>query len=200
MRQLRRFLLQTRLGRLIFAIVTAVATAAVAVAVLGGFPQLSDSTSSTLPRASHEGCTSGPADAEVRVTIYGGGEASCAAFNMGAGRASESVWQLMPVAARETGRQLVCSMGKDGLILEVRDTNSHFYGNKICARLTAQGWQKQQGPGSTIERERDAQRAKETARPHKEETQRYHKGSRQHEPEAGEHQKEDAERAGEYLR
>lgn len=152
MKRLGRFPLRTRRGRLTFGLLVAGAIAAAGAVAFGGSSQSSLSGS---PTVSQEGCTTGPAEAEVRVTIYGGGEAACAGFDRAAARASEEFWRVMPAATEETGRELVCSMAKGNLTLEVRDTGAHFYGNKICARMTAQGWHEQEGPGQATERERE---------------------------------------------
>ena len=100
----------------------AVAIVAASAVAFGGASKSSPSASSS---ASQEGCTTGPAEAEVRVTIYGGGEAACATFDQGAARASEEFWRVMPAATEETGRELVCSMANGSMVLEVRDTGEH---------------------------------------------------------------------------
>src|SRR5271155_1519405 len=72
---------------IIFAVVLVVAI----VATLASGPLKSSSSSSssdptaasttTANNASTEGCTTGPASADVRVTIYGNGEAACSKYN-----------------------------------------------------------------------------------------------------------------------
>jgi hypothetical protein len=103
----RAVLLRTRRGRLISGLLVAGAIVVAAVVAFGGASQPSPSASSS---ASQEGCTTGPAKAEVRVTIYGGGEAACDAFDRAAARASEEYWHVMPAAAEEAGRELVRSI------------------------------------------------------------------------------------------
>lgn len=152
MRWLWRFLTQTRRSRLVCGLLIAGAVTVAATITLGGSGQSSSSASSS---SSQEGCTTGPAEAEVRITIYGGGEAACAGFDRSAAKSSEQFWRPMPAATEEPGRELICSMAKGDLTLEVRDTGSHFYGNKICARMTAQGWREQEGPGQAVEHERE---------------------------------------------
>jgi flagellar biosynthesis GTPase FlhF len=187
MKRFGRFLLRTRRGRLISGLLVVGAIVAVTAVAFGGSGRssLSDSVGS-----SQEGCTTGPAGAEVRVTIYGGGQAECAAFDRAAARASEQFWHVMPAATEEAGRALVCSMAKEDLTLEVRDTGEHFYGNKICARLTAQGWHEQEGPGGVVERERETHEAEAKAAVERREAEERAQQQRQ---QAAEERKRDAE-------
>lgn len=167
MKRFGRFLLRTRRGRLVCGLLVAGALVVASAIIFGGPGQSSSHVALVAPSAasssSQDGCTTGPADAEVRVTIYDGGEAACSSFDRAAARASEEFWHVMPDATEEAGRVLVCSMAKGGLDLEVRDTGEHFYGNKLCARLTAQGWQEQEGPGAASERERETREAEAKA-------------------------------------
>ena len=180
-----RFLLKTRPGRMILGVAVVCIIAAVSAVAFDG----SNRSSATDSTASHqEGCTTGPAEAEIRVTIYGGGEAACTAFDRDAARASEQYWHVMPEAPEETGRDLVCSMAKGGLHLEVRDTGGHFYGNKLCARLVARGWQEEEGPGVTVERERKTQEAEAQAAAERREA--IERAEQQRKQEAEEHKRE----------
>lgn len=108
---------------------------------------------------SGEGCTSGPADANVRVTIYGG--EMCAEWDK-TQSSSGTFWReaQFPTSDKE---QLVCSMSGPGgrTLIEVRDTGEHFYGNRICASLTAEGWHESEGPGEKVEQSRKAHEAEE---------------------------------------
>jgi hypothetical protein len=148
------------------------------------------------PSTPADGCTTGPAGANVRVTIYGGGEASCARFNREAAAASEQFWRTQP-AGRELSGELVCSMSKgDSDLVEVRDTGEHFYGNKICARLTAQGWVETEGPGEMAEREQRAREAKQkTEREQTEAVEREHREAREARERAQEAKRQEAEEA-----
>jgi flagellar biosynthesis GTPase FlhF len=111
---------------------------------------------------SGEGCTSGPADANVRITIYGG--ETCAEWNR-TQSSSGTFWReaQFPTSDEE---QLVCSMSGPGgrTLIEVRDTGEHSYGNRICASITAEGWRETQGPGEMVEQSRKAHEAEEKAK------------------------------------
>lgn len=110
---------------------------------------------------SGEGCTSGPADANVRVTIYGG--ETCAGWDK-TQSSSGTFWREVQFPTSDE-EQFVCSMSGPGgrTLLEVRDTGEHFYGNRICASLTAEGWHETEGPGEKVERSRKAHEAEEKA-------------------------------------
>jgi flagellar biosynthesis GTPase FlhF len=156
---------RVRKGLIIFAVVLVIAlVATLAGGSLGGSPSGSN-TSQVVANSSvsTESCTTSPAGSEVRVTIYGSGEAACNEFNQGASKSTGDFWRTASQSERLSG-QLVCSMSKGGsLLMEVRDTGEHFYGNKICASLTAKGWHAAEGPGAKIERE-DAKRKAEQER------------------------------------
>ena len=123
------------------------------------------SPTSTTPEAngfSGEGCTSGPADADVRVTIYG--EETCALWDR-TQSSSGTFWHEAQFP-RSNEEKLVCSMEGPGAhtLIEVRDTGAHFYGNRICASLTAENWHDAEGPGAKVEQSRKAQEAEEKAK------------------------------------
>ncbi len=125
-------------------------------------PSTPETNGTTTPETngfSGDGCTSGPADANVRVTIYGG--ETCAQWDR-TQSASGTFWRetSFPTSNDE---QLVCSMEGPGgrTLIEVRDTGEHFYGNKICALLTAENWHNAEGPGAKLERTRKAHEAQE---------------------------------------
>jgi hypothetical protein len=123
-----------------------------------------ETNGTTMPEASGfsgEGCTSGPADANVRVTIYGG--ESCAEWDR-TQSSSGTFWREAPFPTSKD-EQLVCSMKGSGghTLIEVRDTGEHFYGNQICASLTSEGWRNAEGPGAQVEHSRQAHEAEEKA-------------------------------------
>ena len=188
LRRLWRFLVGTWRGRLITAIVLAVPLALVGALVAG-------SGSSTVGASSYSAsdrCTSASAEANVRVTVYSSeGRGACEAINRGVAREAGYYWRVQPEGAELEG-ELVCSMGKGGAIIEVRDTGGHYYGNHICAALTAKGWTEKEGPGRQVERER-AQRESEakaaTARREQEE-----EAARQHTQAIEQHTREAREK------
>lgn len=108
---------------------------------------------------STEGCTSSVANADVRVTIYGNGEAACSEWNEESAKSSGEYWKTDP-RGEELYGELVCSMSKGGsLLIEVRDTGEHLRGNQICASFTAKGWYEAEGPGAKVEREQAQQKS-----------------------------------------
>jgi hypothetical protein len=117
------------------------------------------------PEPSPEGsCTTGPTDHNVRVTIYGPGEAACTRVNREEAEGSEQFWRIVPTGNEVQGSELVCSMAQGGgELIEVRDTGEYFYGNRMCARLTAKGWHEQEGPGEKAERARKSHEAETRA-------------------------------------
>jgi phage-related minor tail protein len=155
-----------------------------------------------------EGCTSGVAGADVRVTIYGNGEAACSEWNEGAAKSSDEYWKTEP-QGEELHGELVCSMSKGGsLLIEVRDTGEHLRGNQICASLTAKGWHEAEGPGAKIEREQaqqksereraaaaeqNAQNGREAQKRQREQAQLEKEEAAKRKQEAQEHQKEQAQ-------
>jgi hypothetical protein len=172
-KKVRRFLFGTRRRRLLSVLFAALLTTVLVGAVAAGLRGSSSSTSpppsppsaalgdSTEP-SSEGSCTTGPAEADVRVTVWGGGEDACARMNREAAASSESFWRTLP-AGHEIKGELVCSMTNGGPLIEVRDTGSHYYGNRICARLTAKGWHEHEGPGEKVERARETHEAEEKA-------------------------------------
>ncbi len=159
-----------------------------------------------------EGCTSEVAGADVRVTIYGNGEAACSEWNEGAAKSSGEYWKTEP-RGEELHGELVCSMSKGGsLLVEVRDTGEHLRGNQICASLTAKGWHEAEGPGAKVEREQaqqksererataaeqSAQNEREVQKHNKEQTQLEKEEAAKGKQEGQEHQKEQAQSAKE---
>jgi hypothetical protein len=207
MKRLGQSLLQTRRGRLVCCLLIVGALGAASAIIFAGRTRSSRQValvgSSGASSSAEDGCTTGPADAAVRVSIYGGGEAACSAFDRSAAKTSEEFWHVMPDATQEAGRALVCSMAKGSLDLEVRDVGEHFYGNKLCAQLTAQGWQEQEGPGASSERERETHEAEAKAAAERRELAE--RAERQHEEaieerkrEAQEHVEQAAEAASEH--
>ena len=110
---------------------------------------------------SGEGCTSGPAEANVRVTIYGG--ESCAQWDRTAS-SQGTYWREVPFPASNE-LQIVCSMEGPGsnTLIEVRDTGEHSDADAICAGLTSEGWHDAEGPGVENEQSRREQEANEKA-------------------------------------
>ncbi len=154
---------QKRPHRLRILIVTFAVLIAIAVGAAALADKHRESSVATQGESSFsgEGCTSGPADAEVRVTIYGG--ESCVEWDR-TQSASGTFWREVsfPTSNEE---QLVCSMsGPHGhTLIEVRDTGEHLYGNRICASLTAEGWHETEGPGVKLEQSRKAHEAEQKA-------------------------------------
>jgi hypothetical protein len=111
---------------------------------------------------SGEGCTSGPANANVRITIYGG--ETCAEWDR-TQSASGTFWREVSFPPASVGEELVCSMEGPGdhTLIEVRDIGEHFYGNRICALLTSENWHNAEGPGEKLEQSRKAHEAQEHA-------------------------------------
>ncbi|HWX97102.1 MAG TPA: hypothetical protein VNZ01_09650 [Solirubrobacteraceae bacterium] len=141
---------------------------------------------------SGEGCTSGPADANVRVTIFGG--ESCAQWDK-TQSVSGTFWReaSFPTSNDE---QLVCSMEGPGgrTLIEVRDTGEHFYGNRVCASLTSEGWHDAEGPGAKIEQSRKGSEAQAKAKSEqREEQERARANKREAEERAQEEHKREAE-------
>jgi hypothetical protein len=110
---------------------------------------------------SGEGCTSGPAEANVRVTLYGG--ETCATWDR-TQSSSGTFWRETSFPT-SNDLELVCSMEGSGghTLIEVRDSGEHFYGNRICALLTSEGWHEAEGPGEKLELSRKAHEAKAKA-------------------------------------
>jgi hypothetical protein len=94
------------------------------------------SPSSTAVESSDSSCTSALADSDVRVTIYGEGEAACKAWDRSASATLGGVWQPVAFAPDRSEAQVVCSMAKGSTLIEVRDTGNHAQADKICAALT----------------------------------------------------------------
>jgi hypothetical protein len=194
-----------RLRKFLIAL-TVVVVAAVAIVLAGGFlnggssSPSSDSTTGSNASNPGEGCTTGPVSADVRVTIYGNGEAACSKYNQTAAKSSGEYWKTEP-QGEELHGELVCSMAKAGaLTYEVRDTGGHFYGNKICASLTAQGWHEAEGPGAKIEREQAKQKsereqtaAAEQSAQNEREAQKHHKEQAQLEKEEAAKRKQEGQ-------
>ncbi len=111
---------------------------------------------------SGEGCTSGPAESSVRVTIYGG--ETCAEWDK-TQSSSGTFWRETSPLPYSENAELVCSMEGPGgqTLIEVRDTGEHSYGNRICALLTSEGWRKTDGPGEKLEQSRKAHEANVSA-------------------------------------
>ena len=150
-----------------------------------------ETNSNTSPEASGfsgEGCTSGPAEANVRVTIYGG--ETCAEWDRTAST-SGTFWREVSFPPLSAGEELVCSMEGPGghTLIEVRDTGEHLDGNKICAALTAENWHNAEGPGAKLEQSRKAHEAEEKA---KAEQQREREAQQQREAEKPKLEKEAA--------
>lgn len=173
-------------------------------AVAGSSPS-SSATGTGSSSVSMEGCTSAVANADVRVTIYGNGEAACNEWNEGAAKSSGEYWKTKPQGEELQG-ELVCSMSKGGsLLIEVRDTGEHLRGNQICASLTAKGWHETEGPGAKVEAqqkaeheriaaaEQSAQNEREAQKRKKEQAQLEKEEAVKMRQEAQEHQKEDHE-------
>ena len=106
-------------------------------------------------------CTSRESSGEVEVTIYSTtGNQECEGFDRGQAKANESFWQVLsglPIRSHP-----VCSMSKGGIIIEVRqprnaDTTT---AERICARMTAQGWTETLGPGEEAEQREAEKEAK----------------------------------------
>lgn len=144
-------------------IVTGVLVIAVGI-VLGAFSIHGSSNASSRPAFNagasdrSASCTTGPAEAELRVTVYSAaGEATCSQFNQEAAKNTGTFWKTRPPGEELSG-ELVCSMSK-GPLIEVRDTGEHLLGNRMCAGLTAKGWHEEAGPGAVIEREQAERKA-----------------------------------------
>ncbi len=201
--QLRKFLIA-------LPIVVVIAFAAtLAVGPLKGSSS-SSSGNATTASTPTEGCTSGPAGSNVRVTIYGNGEAACSEFNQGAAKSTGDFWKTKPQGEELQG-ELVCSMSKGGsLVIEVRDTGEHLYGNKICASLTAKGWHEAEGPGAQVERKQAKQKsereqtaaAEQNARTEREDQKRQKEEAQQRaetkKQEAKQHQEQQEQEAGQH--
>jgi len=141
---------------------------------------------------SMEGCTSEVAGADVRVTIYGNGEAACSEWNQGAAKSSGEYWKTEPPGEELYG-ELVCSMSKGGaLLIEVRDTGEHLRGNQICARLTAKGWHEAEGPGAKVEREQAQQKSERERAAAAEQTAQNEREAQKHQKEQAQLEKEEA--------
>ncbi len=95
-------------------------------------------------------CTSGRSDADIRVTIFGHGQAACIRWNEVAAKSSEQFWQVINTEPHGTP---VCSMEQGSEIIEVREGDFVNQGNTICARLLAAGAHEVEGPGERDERE-----------------------------------------------
>jgi len=146
MRRLWRFIAGTRRRRIVFALFVAV-VAAIVIALAGA-----GSSPSTRSYTGTESCTSADVEANVRLSVYSSeGRAACEAVDRTLGKEG-SYWRVQPEGSELEG-ELVCSLGKSGTLIEVRDTGGHFYGNKFCALLTGKGWTEQEGPGKRIEQE-----------------------------------------------
>jgi hypothetical protein len=88
----------------------------------------------------------------VRVILYGQGQAGCTKLNQEAAAASETFWKTRPAGYVVEGSEVVCSMTKNGILIEVRDTREHFEGNHICANLQGRGWSEKEGPARSPKR------------------------------------------------
>jgi hypothetical protein len=186
-------------------LIIAVAIVLVAFSIHGSSNASSRAASNTGASDRSASCTTGPAEAELRLTVYSGvGEAVCSQFNQEAAKNSGTFWKTK-APGEELSGELVCSMSKGGPLIEVRDTGEHLLGNRMCAGLTAKGWHEEEGPGAVIEREqterkaesertRTAEREAEEAR---EATKRQSEQETLEKEEAIQHHKEDVERATE---
>jgi|SRR6185437_14767041 len=99
-------------------------------------------------------CTAQRSEEDLRVTIYGAGEAACVKWDEEAAKAAEQFWR---PTHEEPDEAPVCSMSKGPLTLEIRSRSLADAANRICARLLAKGWHEVEGPGQKDERERKAQ-------------------------------------------
>jgi flagellar biosynthesis GTPase FlhF len=156
-------------------------------------PRTTATTPSTI--ASSGGCTSGRSDAEIYVTIYGGGEAACTKWNQEAAKTAEQFWRL---TRREPRGAPLCSMSHEDTTIEVRQGSLVSQGNGICARLTAKGWHEVEGPGERAEREKASIEAEQQAALERkaaaEHEQRAAREAQEHAKEAKEREAEEAAR------
>ena len=167
MRRFWGFIAGSRRKRLVTGVTAATVLALLVTMFAGGFRG-----SPTPARADYlfsEGCTSADAEANVRVTVYSNaGRSECEALDRGFGQGG-SFWRVQPAATLEG--ELVCSLesGKEHVLIEVRDTGGHYYGNKICAYLTGRDYVEREGPGGEAERRQREHEAEEQQ--HKEESE-----------------------------
>jgi hypothetical protein len=108
------------------------------------------SASAAEAEAANGDCTSRRSEEDLRVTIYGGGEAACVKWDEHAAQEAEQYWK---PTNEEPNQSPVCSMGKGLLVIEVRTRELASIANRICARLLAKGWHEVEGPGEKDERE-----------------------------------------------
>jgi hypothetical protein len=139
----------------------------------------------------------------VRVILYGQGQAGCTKLNQEAAAASETFWKTRPAGYVVEGSEVVCSMTKNGILIEVRDTREHFEGNHICANLQGRGWSEKEGPGEKPEKVRKAHEAEVTAsneqheaeaRSLRERTEEVEQGKRERQQADEQHQQEAKEK------
>lgn len=116
------------------------------------------STSAEKAETANGDCTAQRSEEDLRVTIYGAGEAACVKWDEEAARAAEQFWR---PTHEEPHEAPVCSMGKGPLVLEIRSRSLEDAANRICARLLAKGWHEVEGPGQKDERERKTQESHE---------------------------------------